>query len=72
MSRENLSSGRYRVRASVRRILLAGALGAMSTTAFTADAAPESDALDQVVVTGRRLGQTGLSTPTPVTTIDGN
>jgi len=72
MSREILSSGRQRVRESVRHILLAGALGAISTTTFAAEAAAESDALEQVVVTGTRLGQTGFSTPTPVTTIDGN
>jgi len=62
----------WELSASIRRILLASALGVTSTSAFAADAGTEREDLEQVVVTGTRLGQTGFSTPTPVTVIDGS
>lgn len=68
MSRESLVPGCNAVRASVRQVLLAGALALAATAAAGAEA--EVEGLEQVVVTGTRLGQTGFSTPTPVTVID--
>lgn len=70
MSSEILVPGRNGVRVSVRSILLATAFGLAAMAASGAEPAAEIDGLEQVVVTGTRLGQTGFSTPTPVTVLD--
>jgi outer membrane receptor protein involved in Fe transport len=72
MSNNSIVLHRNVVGETIRRVLLASACGFIATTASVAQAADaEVDGLDQVVVTGTRLGQTGFSTPTPVTVIDG-
>jgi len=70
MSSEILVTGRNGVRFSVRSILLATAFGLTATAAPAAEPATEVEALEQVVVTGSRLANTGFSTPTPVTVLD--
>ena len=67
MSSESL--GRSSVRRAVHGVLVATACGLAASTAAMA-AEPEDTALEQVVVTGTRLSQTGFSAPTPVTVMD--
>jgi hypothetical protein len=65
---------RSRVRAAVRRQVLAAAMLAAGVAApgFAADAAATDDAveeLQEVIVTGSRLQREGMSSPTPVTAL---
>lgn len=68
MSSESPGSGRVQVRQAIQRILIAGACGLAVTAATGAET--EDTTLEQVVVTGTRLSQTGFSAPTPVTVLD--
>ena len=70
MSSDSIIHGRSAVRICIHNILFAAAAGLAATAALGADAGVEAEALEQVVVTGTRLGQTGFSTPTPVTVLD--
>jgi outer membrane receptor protein involved in Fe transport len=73
MSSERIAPATVSVRGCIRHIIVATAVGLTATTAYAAGGEAETEvaALDQVIVTGTRLGQTGFSTPTPVTVIDG-
>lgn len=56
--------------AILRTTSVAALIAAMPLHAFAQTAKPAPEAVEEVVVTGTRLGTTGFTTPTPVTTLD--
>lgn len=55
--------------AAASLIALTAALGAGAAVAQTADAATDTGAVEEIVVTGSRIARTGFTTPTPVTVV---